>query len=110
MRAKKNRTVAYLDSLDRERRDHILNKAVTFGRKQRDSRRQKQKDLEKELIKRQDRKQQERNEAKRRELERKLNQTTTNSSTPNSRLSAILFDTIRRFFSYISDDYLIQCQ
>ena len=39
-----------------------------------------------------------------------LNQTTTNSSIPNSRFSTILFDTIRRFLSYISDDYFIQCQ
>ena len=63
---------AYVDGLDSDRRDRILNKAVTFDRKQRDSRRRKQKDLQKELIRQQDQKKQERNQAKMKELERKL--------------------------------------
>ncbi|KAK6186847.1 hypothetical protein SNE40_006115 [Patella caerulea] len=34
MKAKKNRTVDYLDSLEKEKRDMLLRKAVQFGAKQ----------------------------------------------------------------------------
>ncbi len=58
MRAKKNQTVVYLDSLDCAKRDMILRKAVSFGRQQREKRKRHQKDLKEEMIKRQGAKQQ----------------------------------------------------
>nr|XP_023675021.1 uncharacterized protein LOC111847771 isoform X2 [Paramormyrops kingsleyae] len=72
MRAIKNRTVKYLHSLDEEKRDKILKKAVSYGRQQRMKRRKRQKYLSDELIKRQDEKKQARHSAKRRELERNM--------------------------------------
>ena len=69
MRAIKNRTVSYLDSLDEERRGHILEKAVTYW-KQRDQSRKGQGQLQDELIRRQE-KTQKRDSARQRELERK---------------------------------------
>ena len=72
MRSKKNRTVAYLDSLDDARREIVLRKAVSFGRKQRNTRKQRQKDLRVEMIKRQDDKRQKKNQSERKNLEKQL--------------------------------------
>ena len=67
MRSKKPRTVAYLDSLDDAKRETVLRKAVSFGRKQRDRRKQRQKDLREEMIKRQ-----KKNQLERKNLEKQL--------------------------------------
>ena len=45
MRSKKTLTVANLDSLNDAKRETVLRKAVSFGRKQRNTRKQRQKDL-----------------------------------------------------------------
>lgn len=72
MRAKKNRTVKYLDSMPGEEREEILKRAVPFGRRQRESRRRSVKDLRLEIIKRQAERRQEKDESARRALQRCL--------------------------------------
>ena len=72
MRAQKNRTIEYIDSLEKEERERIVKKAVLLGRKQRDRRRQKQKDIRVELCRRQEAKRQIRDTAERKMLERNL--------------------------------------
>ena len=64
MRAIKNRTVDYLDDMDPSTREDVLQKVITYGRKQRDPRA--------EIICRQQAKKQARDAAKRKELEQKL--------------------------------------
>ena len=75
LRAQKNGTVAYLDKLPKERRDTILKKAVKLGQLQRKKRKLKQKDLMKEMAKRQVAKQQMRETTERNKLERRLKNT-----------------------------------
>ncbi|KAK9515903.1 hypothetical protein VZT92_026503 [Zoarces viviparus] len=72
MRAKKNRTVKYLDGLSTEKKESLLRKAVTYGRKQRDRRRIKQKELRDEIVRRQEAKQQKKEDKERKDLEKKL--------------------------------------
>ena len=71
MRGQKNRTVAYLDSLEKEKRYMILKKAVQIGSQQRHRRRMKQKDLRAELSRRQAENQQARETAVRRYILKK---------------------------------------
>ena len=73
MRAKKNRTVKYLDGLSSEKKEPLLRKAVTYGRKQRDRRRIKQKELRDEIVRRQEAKKQKKEDKERKGLEKKLN-------------------------------------
>lgn len=75
MRAKKNRTVEYLDKMDEERRNKIVKKAVHIGKEQRIKRKMEKKDLKKELLKRRIEKQQAREATERRKVERKLKDT-----------------------------------
>ena len=75
MRAKKNKTVEYLDKLDEGKRKVILKKAVQLGQKQRRKRKAEQNDLRAELLKRQTEKQQAREATERRKVERKLKNT-----------------------------------
>ena len=70
MRALKNRTLKYLDNLDKDTRDHVLKKAVLLGREQRKKRKGNQIDLRKELLRRQLEKQQAKDARKK--LERRL--------------------------------------
>ena len=72
MRACKNHTVSYLDSLNHQKRDDILHKAIKLGRKQRNRRKAKQKILKKEIIRRQKEKEHSREEKNRKALEKKL--------------------------------------
>ena len=72
MRACKNKTVAYLDTLTNERREEVSRKAVRYGRLQRDRRRKSQKEVRLELIKRQKQKEQVRNDAQRKKVEKML--------------------------------------
>ena len=64
MRALKNRTLKYLDNLDKDTRDNVLKIAVLLGREQRKSR--------KELLRRQLEKQQAKDTSTRKKLERRL--------------------------------------
>ena len=64
MRALKNRTLKYLDNLDKDTRDNVLKKAVLLEREQRKSR--------KELLRRQLEKQQAKDTSTRKKLERRL--------------------------------------
>ena len=68
----KNRTVQYLDSLEESRREDILKKAISYGRKQRDRRKKNQKQLRVELIRRQDEKIQVKDAKIRKQVEKKL--------------------------------------
>ena len=70
MRAIKNRTVQYLDSLEESRREDILKKAISYGR--RDRRKKNQKQLRVELIRRQDEKVQVKDAKIRKQVEKKL--------------------------------------
>ena len=72
MRAIKNRTVDYLDSLTEERRDEVLMKAIHLGRMQRQKRKMKQRDLRLELQRRQKAKEQAKSATERKKLEKKL--------------------------------------
>ena len=72
MRAKKNRTVKYLDGLSSEKKEPLLQKAVTYGRKQRNRRRIKQKELRDEIVRRQEAKKQKKEDKERKDLEKKL--------------------------------------
>lgn len=72
LRAQKNGTVEYLDSLDEGKRCRLLKMAVSFGKKQRIRRRKRMKDLMVELSKRQADKGQERDSAARKKLEKRL--------------------------------------
>lgn len=72
MRARKNNTVDYLDSLDKEKRDLVIRKAVRLGAIQRRRRRRKQGQLQEELHKRQVSKERKRSEQERKVLERKI--------------------------------------
>ena len=64
MRALKNRTLKYLDNLNKDTRDNVLKKAVLLGREQRKSR--------KELLRRQLEKQPAKDTSTRKKLERRL--------------------------------------
>jgi hypothetical protein len=86
MRAIKNRTVEYLDAMDKDRRELILKKAIT--RKQRDRRRESQKDLRREIQKRQEAKKQARDIAQRKELEKKLKKSGVDSVVEELSVSA----------------------
>ena len=72
MRTCKNKTVDYLDSLEEERREHVLRKAVKLGRLQRDRRKKKQKALRTEVIKRQKAKEHIRDTKERKKLEKRM--------------------------------------
>ena len=72
MRAQKNRTVGYLDAMDKEKRNSILKKAIKLGLEQRQRRKLKQRDLRVELSRRQAEKQQSRETTERNRLENKL--------------------------------------
>ncbi|KAL5481691.1 hypothetical protein EMCRGX_G021924 [Ephydatia muelleri] len=72
MRALKNRTLKYLDNLDKDTRDNVLKKAVLLGREQRNKRKGNQIDLRKELLRRQLEKQQAKDASTRKKLERRL--------------------------------------
>ncbi|KAK6177161.1 hypothetical protein SNE40_015318 [Patella caerulea] len=70
MRSTKNKTVQYLDSLEEDRREELIRKAVKYGRIQRDRRRKTQKDLCQELVNRQTKKNSSRTLQKERNLRR----------------------------------------
>ncbi|KAG1681468.1 hypothetical protein GQR58_011851 [Nymphon striatum] len=72
MRAQKNRTVAYLDTLSVEKREDIVKKATKLGFEHRNKRRLKHKELEVELSRRQAAKQQARETTDRNRLEKRL--------------------------------------
>ena len=72
MRALKNRTLKYLDNLEKDTRDNVLKKAVLLGREQRKKRKGNQIDLRKELLRRQLEKQQAKDTSTRKKLERRL--------------------------------------
>ncbi len=72
LRAQKNRTVAYLDNMTEEKRDVILKKAVKLGHLQRKKKKAKQKDLMKEMAKRQADNQQVRETTECNKLQKKL--------------------------------------
>lgn len=71
LRAQKNRTVAYLDNMTKEKRDTVLKKAVKLGQLQRKKKKVK-KDLMKEMAKRQADKQQARETTERNKLQKRL--------------------------------------
>ena len=52
IRAQKNKSVDYLDSLQSENRDKVIKLAITIGRKQRGSRRNKSVTIKQEILKR----------------------------------------------------------
>ena len=72
MRAQKNQTVQYLDTLDMGRRKDILKRAVKLGKMQRKKRREKQADLMLELSRRQEEKLQARVTSEKTKMETKL--------------------------------------
>jgi len=72
MRAKKNRTVAFIDSLDDDAKEKVLQKAIPFGRKQRDKKKLRHKELKEEIIRRQDDKRQKKSQLQRKDLEKQL--------------------------------------
>jgi len=75
MRATKNKTVRFLDSMQEDRREDVLLKAVKWGRMQRNKRKKKQKELRSEIIKREKEKEHIRNAKERKKLEKKLRET-----------------------------------
>lgn len=77
MRARKNNTVDYLDSLDKEKQELVIRKAVKLGVIQRRKRRKKQGDLQEELHKRQATKERKRSEQERKGLEKKIEEVGT---------------------------------
>lgn len=72
MRARKNNTVDYLDSLDKEKQELVIRKAVRLGVIQRRKKRKKQGELQEELHKRQATKERKRSEQERKVLEKKF--------------------------------------
>ena len=72
MRALKNRTLKYLDNLDKDTKDNVLKKAVLLGQEQRKKRKGNQIDLRKELLRRQLEKQQAKDTSTRKKLEHRL--------------------------------------
>ena len=72
MRAQKNKTVEYIDSLAEYKQKQIIKHAITIARKKTIQQWKNKKELQKEIIARQKQKQHQRDEAERRKLERKL--------------------------------------
>jgi hypothetical protein len=72
MRAKKNRTVKFLDAMSVDERDNVLKKAMSFGRKQREMRRLSVRELRQEIIKRKADKRQEKDTQVRKAMQRTL--------------------------------------
>lgn len=72
MRARKNNTMDYLDSLDKEKQELVIRKAVRLGVIQRRKRRKKQGELQEELHKRQATKERKRSKQERKVLEKKI--------------------------------------
>nr|XP_055059726.1 uncharacterized protein LOC129443265 [Misgurnus anguillicaudatus]XP_055059727.1 uncharacterized protein LOC129443265 [Misgurnus anguillicaudatus]XP_055059728.1 uncharacterized protein LOC129443265 [Misgurnus anguillicaudatus]XP_055059729.1 uncharacterized protein LOC129443265 [Misgurnus anguillicaudatus]XP_055059730.1 uncharacterized protein LOC129443265 [Misgurnus anguillicaudatus]XP_055059731.1 uncharacterized protein LOC129443265 [Misgurnus anguillicaudatus]XP_055059732.1 uncharacterize len=72
MRARKNNTVDYLDSLDKKKQELVIRKAVRLGVIQRRKRRKKQGELQEELQKRQATNERKRSEQERKVLEKKF--------------------------------------
>ncbi|KAF4115378.1 hypothetical protein G5714_002867 [Onychostoma macrolepis] len=72
MRARKNNTVDYLDSLDKEKQELVIRNAVRLGVIQRRKRRTKQGELQEELPKRQATKERKRSKQERKVLEKKI--------------------------------------
>lgn len=75
MRACKNRTVQYLDELEEARKEDVLQKAVKWGRMQRNKRKRKQRELRQEIIRRQKDKEQSHETRERKKIEKKLKET-----------------------------------
>lgn len=80
MRAQKNKTVDYLDSMPPVALDDVLKAVVSLARQKRNKRRKRQKDLLKEMAARQAAKQQQRDAAQRKKLERELKSLETTES------------------------------
>ena len=72
MRSCKNRTVDYLDSLETEKREIVVKKAIQLGRMQREGKRKTQCEIRKELIRRQLVKEQSRDDRLRKKMEKYL--------------------------------------
>ena len=72
LRAKKNKTVKYLDCMDKEKRASIVKTAISLGQTQTKRKRAKQPDLVKEIAARLAEKEQKTDEKKRRDTEKSL--------------------------------------